>query len=293
MPVSFAIAFALGSLVCAGLNDVVFKRFAVRSGFRGLYLAGIGLVWLCLQGLWLLYTGQGLLLDETSLVAGLVCGGLLAASNILLIESLSHIDVGLGSMIYRLNTVAVVVLSVLLLDESLSSCKAGGIVAGIVAVFLLYRRSGHAGDVYSGFGLFFSLAILASLFRALYGVASKLALQEGASMQTMLVVTAASWVAGGLLYAIIRGRYRPDRQAARPLAVYSVASGLLVFLIVNLLLRAVELGEASVVIPVANLSFIFAMLLSVVLRMEGFTLRKALALAVSVLSLVLLARSPC
>ena len=42
---------------------------------------------------------------------------LLVLANILLIESLTGLDVSLGSMIYRLNTIGVVAISFVLLSE--------------------------------------------------------------------------------------------------------------------------------------------------------------------------------
>ena len=42
---------------------------------------------------------------------GLIAGPVLALANILLIESLAHLDVSLGSTIYSLNTIGFVVLS--------------------------------------------------------------------------------------------------------------------------------------------------------------------------------------
>lgn len=292
---SSALLFALGSLICAGLNDVVFKRFSTRSRSRGLYLAGIGMVWTILQLTLSSIQGQVFDWSTPSLVFGLICGLLLAASNILLLESLTHIDVGLGSMIYRLNTVVVVILSVAFLAEALDFFKASGVLAGLAAVLLLYRRSGHAGDLYTNFRFFFGLAVVASVLRALYAVVSKFALLHGAAKDTMLLITAVSWIVGGLLYALIRYLTAPsfrDRQPLdRTLLFYALFSGVLVFLIVNLLLQAVELGEASVVVPVANLSFVFALLLSVALKWEQLTWRKGIAVVTSLVSLYLLSVS--
>jgi drug/metabolite transporter (DMT)-like permease len=65
-------------------------------------------------------------------------------------------------------------------------------------------------------------------------------------------------------------------------------SGMLVFLIVNFLLLAIEYGQASIAIPIANMSFVVALLLSVGLGMERLTGRKLAAVALSIGSLLLL-----
>ncbi|MCU7936763.1 MAG: hypothetical protein KZQ99_18140 [Candidatus Thiodiazotropha sp. (ex Dulcina madagascariensis)] len=65
--------------------------------------------------------------------------------------------------------------------------------------------------------------------------------------------------------------------------------GLLVYLIVNFLIAAVVRGEASVVIPIANLSFIAALFISVVLGMERLSVKKLIAMLCAIGSIWLLA----
>ena len=59
---------------------------------------------------------------------------------------------------------------------------------------------------------------------------------------------------------------------------FSLPSGLLVFLTVNTLSLGLQRGEATVVIPIANLSFMLVLVASIALRMEKLTVRKGLAL---------------
>lgn len=282
-----AIAFALVSLGFAGLNDVVFKRYAAKERSRGMLVLGIGLVWLVLQAGTVLGKGNLPANDSTTLVYGALAGAVLTASNILLIESLTHIEVSLGSTIYRLNTIGVAVLSVLLLDEDLATTKLAGIALGVLAVLTLLRRS-H-GTATAGYRvLFVWLVILASLLRAVYGVLTKAGLNRGADADTMLLIAAGSWVVGGTLYALFReGRLRVTRKKA----AYALLSGALVYLIVNFLIAAVARGEASVVIPIANLSFVAAMLISVVLGMERLSARKIVAVGFAMAAIGLLALS--
>jgi len=55
-------------------------------------------------------------------------------------------------------------------------------------------------------------------------------------------------------------------------------------------MSAVKVGEASIVIPVANMSFVIALILSVGLRMETLTLRKSIAIVCAALSIFLLSQ---
>lgn len=110
-------------------------------------------------------------------------------------------------------------------------------------------------------------------------------LNHGADADTMLLIAAGSWVVGGALYARLReGRFRITRKKL----AYAFISGLLVYLIVNFVIAAVALGEASVVIPIANLSFVAALLISVMLGMERLTARKSVAVGCAIASIWLL-----
>ncbi len=279
-----AVIFALLSLCFAGLNDVVFKRYSAKDRSRGMLVFGIGLVWVLLQIVTFLGKGKIPQTDATTLFYGSLAGAILVLSNILLIESLTHIDVSLGSTIYRLNTIGVALFSVMFLNEDFEPFKAAGIGSGVFAVLLLSHQTRKSADGQSH-GLFVGLVILASLLRAIYGVLSKAGLNHRADADTMLLIAAGSWVIGGASYALLReGRFRITGKKAS----YALISGLLVYLIVNFLIAAVALGDASVVIPIANLSFVAALLISVVLGMERLTAKKMISIGCAVVSILLL-----
>src|SRR5690606_9301188 len=129
----------------AGVNDVVFKFYSRVSRSRGMYILGMGLVWTALQAAIVLSGAMGPVMDPRTLGFGLAAGLFVALSNMLLVESLTGIDVGLASTVYRLNTIAVVLLAVPLLGEPLTGLKASGVLLGIAAVFLLFERTAR-GD---------------------------------------------------------------------------------------------------------------------------------------------------
>ncbi|HSG65179.1 MAG TPA: EamA family transporter, partial [Gammaproteobacteria bacterium] len=135
--------------------------------------------------------------------------------------------------------------------------------------------------------LFFGIAILASALRAGYGVTTRAGILHHADPQTMLLVIAPSWIFGGLAYAWLRER-RVRLTAKKSL--YSAISGVLVFLIAGFLMLAVAYGEATVVIPIANLSFIIALAIAVAWGMERLTGKKVLAVVCAAVSIVLLSR---
>lgn len=281
-----AILYALLSLLSAGANDLVFKRYATKQRSRGMVVFTIGLVWALLQIVLMGAKGTPLPGDAATLAFGVAAGLALTLSNLLLIESLAHIEVGLGSTLYRLNTIGVVLLSVLFLQEPLGLFKAAGVISGVVAVLLLAAPPAGVIDPWRH-RRFVWMAVSASLLRAVYGVITKAGLNQGGDAEGMLLIAALCWVAGGAFYARLReGRFRLTRSKI----AYALVSGVLVTLIVNFLVAAVALGEASVVIPIANLSFVAALLFSLALRWETLSFRKLLAVACALLSIVLLAR---
>ena len=94
-----AIGYALLSLVFAGCLDIVYKRYALKQRSRGMFLAGMGAVWGLLQLITLKFSGQSVSFDLNTLQYGLSAGVLVTLSNLLLIESLTHLPVSLGSTI--------------------------------------------------------------------------------------------------------------------------------------------------------------------------------------------------
>nr|MBC8451695.1 EamA family transporter [Rhodospirillaceae bacterium] len=174
------------------------------------------------------------------------------------------------------------------LSEDVGVFKIMGIGIGIFAVMLLYRRAENDDGGVAIPLLFFILAVVASVFRAIYGVASKYALEQGAAPEGMLIIAAGCWIIGGLIYAALRER---RMRITGKKAVYALISGVLAFVVVNALIEALRLGEASVVVPVANLSFAVAMVISVGLGMEALAGRKYVAIGCAIISVFLLAQT--
>jgi drug/metabolite transporter (DMT)-like permease len=282
-----AVVFAILSLVSAGLNDVVFKRYSRKIRSRGMYIFGVGIVWAVLQSATFLIKGGVHQYHIPSIWFGLIAGVFLVLSNILLLESMTHIDISICSTIYRLNTIGVVILSFLLLDESINIIKISGVMLGILAVMLLFQKK-HPSSGDFNFSLFFGLSILASGLRAFYGVTSKWALMHNADLDLMLLTVSFCWIAGGFLYAAFKEN---KILFTSKKALYSLISGILVFLIVNFLMLALEYGEASVVIPIANMSFIIALAVSVTLKMEKLTMLKIAAIISAFVSIIFLSKA--
>ncbi len=281
------ITFAILSLAFAGLNDVVFKRYNLVERSRGVMICATGVVWMILVLLDMALSETKVNFVVRTLPYLIGASLLLAVANILLLESLRHLEVSLGATIYRLNTIGVVVLSVLLLGESLSFYKLLGIAFGVAAALVLYRPFGtKANSPHAHLGLI--VVLIAALFRAGYAIVTKAGLILGVDQNTLVLVSALCWVLGGLIYAmIIERRF----SIAKAEVLYALVSGTLVYLIIKTLVLALSLGEASVVITIANMSFVMAFVTAVLLKMERFDWRKLGALSFAIVAIVLLSNS--
>ena len=285
--VNSAVVFALLSLVFSGINDVVFKRYNHEDRSRGMLIGGIGIVWMSLQLIDVQLDHRSLALNHAAWLYGSIAGICVAAANIALLEALRRIDVSLGSTIYRLNTIGVVILSVLFLNERLSILKVSGIALGLLAVLLLYHHDDSKTEPrLVRLGLV--IIVLGSALRALFGVISKAGLNEGASPDVLILLSAACWIVSGLGYALIVER----RFMVTPAKIrYALTSGMLVYVVAKTLVTALTLGEASIVVPIANMGFVVALLIAVALQMERLNSRKMAAMLFAVGAITLLTRA--
>ncbi len=277
---------ALLCLLASGFLDLVFKLYSAQPRSRGLLVCGIGCIWAGLQGGYIGYTDAVLTLDTATVSFGLIAAVFVTVSNILLIECLGHLPISMASTIYRLNTIPLVILAFLFLGEDIGLVKGTGIVVGLITVLLLYQPAGNGAMLTAGSGRFYlSLIIVASCIRALYGIVTKAGVSNGGDPNTMMLLAAIGWCIGGLAYAHIREN---KVALSRDVLGYILIGGFLVFSIVWLLTTALTLGDASVVVPLANMGFVAAFILSLAMKLEFLTPRKSLAIASAILAVALL-----
>ncbi|MFB0508578.1 MAG: EamA family transporter [Thermodesulfobacteriota bacterium] len=277
--------FALGSMFCAGLNDLVFKRYVTRERSKGAYIALIGAIW----ALFFYATGSisgGMRFDHDSVFYGLISGAILIIANILLLEGFHGVDASVGSTIYRLNFVVVVFLAPFFLAEQLTLRKLGGVAFAIASVFLMSwsgdSRSGPWGRTVP---LFFLLVIMAGILRGLMGFFYKVGTMHGVDVNAFLFINALFWVVGGPIYSLI---FEEGLRINRSVITYGIISGLLVVGIASFLFLSVKAGEAIIAVPIAQLSFTVTAVLSVWLLKEAVTRQKVLGIFCAVMTVLIL-----
>lgn len=281
------VGYALLSLAAAGVLDVVFARYSGSRRVTWVYLLAMGGVLVVGQSIALAVARIPLDFDPTAALWGTSAGAVVMLANALLIESLGRINVSLGSTIYRLNTIAVVAFAVAFLGEALTWRKVAGVALGVLAVILLYRRGGRDGDERRLIVALW-IAIAASLLRAAFGIVSKLGLAGGTDPFVFMVYVGAGWTLAAIAYGLIR---RQPAAPMREVLPYAVVSGALACFVATFLLLGLRTGEASVVIPIANMSFVVALVTSAALSMERMTRQKLVAVGTAALAIILLVRA--
>ena len=277
-----AILLALGCLVCSALNDFLFKLFAGRQGPRGMFITVIGCVWLlALLGMpveWERNAGA-------TVLWGMVSGFFSLTANLLLIEAMRRQSAGICSTIYRLNLVAVVIGACWLLGETLTAVQSCGVVcaAATVCCFLSWGKSGGGRAA----GLGFWLVLVASLLRAGMGLSYKYGFLQGADPNGVVLLNSLFWIVGGAAYSFCR-EGRPGRKPDWRLLGFGVLSGILVTGIVFFMAAALRCGKASVVLPIAQMSFLGTLGLSAAILKERLDWRKCAGIGSGVLAILFL-----
>ena len=286
-----AVFYAFCCIFCSAMNDFVFKLFARKPRSRGMFVLVIGAAW----------SAASLFLPElcgvnwqTTITWGLISGFFSVVGNLLLIEAMGKQSAGLCSTIYRLNLALVVPGAWILFKENNTLLQIFGIIAAFAAVlfFLPGSKSNTGNDPHEAkLGLI--LVIIAAILRAGMGLSYKYGFNLGASANGVNLVNGICWILGGGIYFILRERQNNQLDKwSRKVAGYGILSGLFVFGIVFFMAHSVRLGNASIVLPIMQMSFVVTFILSAVFLKEKLTVYKFFALFCGAAALLLLSIKP-
>lgn len=272
---SLMLVYTFCCLACSSVNDLVFKFFARKERSRGLFVCTVGVVGtLCFL---FLPDKAGANLNAT-LLWGVICGIFSAVGNILLIESMTNLSAGVCSTIYRLNLALVVPFSVLIFNEKLVLSQYAGIVLALLAVLAFLPGNGAKKSRNAGKKALLPMAmvITAALFRAGLGLSCKYGPLQGASINGINLIIEIIWIISGLVYYFVKENkvYKFDLQVVK----YGALSGVLVAGILLFMMLALSAGNASIVLSIAQMSFLLTFILSVIFLKEKVTLFKLFAM---------------
>lgn len=279
--------YALVAMVCYGVSDFIYKQ-AASAGIRAdHFLMAQGWVFCPLVIVYALAT-HTLVLDRAALW-GSLAGAFVFIGFYCFIRSLAAGSVSTNASIFRLNFIVTVLLVVIWLGEPLTSSKIAGLALALLATWLLLgvgASADRAPDEVRRRSLV--LVAVATLAFGTSNFFHTMGLRQGASPETLAVAQAALFMP--LATFVV---YVADRKLRPPPVTfkYSALAAIVLLGATISLLRSVAEGQASVLVPIAQMGFVVAALLGIFILRERVTIRKMIGLVMALAALAALAGS--
>jgi uncharacterized membrane protein len=278
------IGLALASMLLFGVGDFVYKRGAAAGVPAHQFLMVQS--WCFAPTVTAYGLATGTLVFDSASLWGFGAGLFAFAGYYNFARSLKDGSVSVNAPIFRLSFAVTATLAVLLLGEPLTASKLAGLALALLAVWLLLAAP--EGDASA------RRVSRASLVQVLAATASvgilnylyKAGVRAGATPGTMLVAQASVVVSFATAFAAA-----VDRGVRPPAAAWRYAGTAAVVLAAGflLLLESLKRGEASVLVPVAQMSFVVTAVAGFLFLGERFTARKGAGLAAALAALACLA----
>ena len=277
--------YALGALLFYGLADFVYKRGAAAGAAPHHFL--MVQTWFFNPCALLYGLMTGTLAFNAAALWGAAAGVCAVVGYYNFASSLRSGSISTNATIFRLSFAVTVALAVLVLGEPVTRLKLAGLVLVVVAVWLLlatpraesvgFRRDNNSSR---------AQVLVATVAVGVLSFIYKVGLRQGATPISLVVTQAfvAITLATGFT-AYIDRRIRPSRAAWR----YAPVAAVLLVIAFIFLAKGLKNGEASVVVPVAQMGFVVTALLGFLLLREPFTARQGAGLAAALAALMCLA----
>lgn len=281
------IVYALVAMVCYGLSDFIYKQ-AAAAGIRADHFL-MAQAWFFCPLVVLYALATRMLVLEPAALWGSLAGGFFFIGFYYFSRSLATGSVSINASIFRLNFIVTVLLVIALLGEPLTLGKMAGLALALIATWLLVS-AGTGSDRVPSEARRRSLVQVA-IATVAFGTASffhTVGLRHGAVPETLAVAQAALFMP--LATVVV---YIADRKLRPPPVTFKYGGLAAVVLLAAtiFLLRGIAGGQASVLVPIAQMGFVVAALLGIVVLRERVTVRKAVGLAAALLALAVLAGS--
>jgi uncharacterized membrane protein len=281
------IGYAIIAMICYGLSDFIYKRAAAAGIRADRFLAGQAFTFLPLVTLYALASCTLMLTPEA--LWGSLAGAFIFIGFYFFIRSLGAGAVSTNASIFRMNFVVTVFLVIIVLGEPLTAGKVAGLLLALLATWLLVGGAIDASGARAKARRRSLIQVAIATFA--FGASTffhTLGLRHDASPETLAVAQAALFMP--LATTVV---YLADRQLVPPMPAlkYGAAAAIVLFGATIFLLHGIALGQASVLVPIAQMGFIVAALLGIFVLREPVTLRKAIGLASALAALGVLAAS--
>ena len=281
---SHGVGYALVAMICFGLADLVYKRGAAAGVQAHHFMMVQG--WCYAPAVTLYGLSTGTLAFGPAAWWGAAVGFFAFAGFYNFARSLQTGPVSVNAPIFRLSFTITAALAVWLLDEPLTPSKLAGLALALAAVWLLL--GGQGGDRSTRHASRSSLiqVLAATVAIGIANLLYKFGVRAGATAATLLVAQACMFVPLSTGFAAIADRaIRPPRSTWR----YAGAAAILLACGFVLLVESLAFGQASVLVPIAQMGFVVTAALGFIFLREPWTPRKAAGLAIALAALACLA----
>jgi drug/metabolite transporter (DMT)-like permease len=243
------LGFALGAMLCFGIGDLIYKRAAAAGSPPPQFIMLQSWVYCSAVNIYAWATGT--LHPDAAGLWGCLAGLFSLSGFYNFSRSLQDGAVSTNAPIFRLNFTATAALAIALLGETLTTTKGAALACALIAVWLLLAERGGGTTRSTAKSLAHVVVATASL--GLANFLLKVGLQHGAVPETLVSMQA--WVVTAFV----------------------------------LLAHGLKTGPASVLVPIAQMSFVFTALLGATLFREPLNARKIVGLVIAAAALVLFA----
>ena len=282
---SQSILYALAAMACFGLSDFIYKQ-AAAAGIKAGHFLMVQSWFFC--PLVILYAlGTGRLVPVPAALWGFLAGLFVFIGLTYFVRSLNAGPVSTNASIFRMNFIVTVLLAVAVLGEPLTELKFFGLALAVIAAWLLLGAGSKAGLLRSDAER--RSLIQASIATLTFGATNffhTVGLRHGALPETLVVAQAVCFMPMATAAVPFASHaFKPPPAAYR----YGAAAAAVLFGATLFLLNGIARGQASVVVPVAQMGFMIAALLGIFILRERVTVRKAAGLATALAALAVLA----
>jgi uncharacterized membrane protein len=281
-----AIVYALVAMVCYGVTDFIYKQ-AATAGIRADHFL-MAQVWLFCPLVIVYAVATHTLVLNLAALWGSLAGAFVFIGFYFFIRSLAAGSVSTNASIFRLNFIVTVLLVVVWLGEPLTPSKIAGLALALLATWLLVGDGATADRAPDASRHSLWLVALATLAFGTSNFFHTMGLRHGALPETLAVAQAALFMplATVVVYVVDR-KLRPPPVTFK----YSAPAAIVLLGATISLLRSVTGGEASVLVPIAQMGFVVAALLGIFVLREPVTVRKMIGLLTALAALAALAGS--
>ncbi len=281
------ILYAIMAMVCYGLSDFIYKQAAAAAIRADHFL--MAQAWLFCPVVILYTLATHTLVLNFAALWGSLAGVFILIGLYYFIRSLAAGSVSTNASIFRMNFIVTVFLVIAFLGEPLTPRKIAGLGLALLATWLLVGAGAIADRTTSDARRRSLIQVaVATLAFGASNFFHTVGLRHGAVPETLAVAQMALFMPLATIVV-----YFADRNLRLPPVTFKYGAAAAVVLLgaTISLLRGVAGGQASVLVSIAQMGFIVAALLGILILREPVTVRKAIGLVSALAALAVLAWS--